>query len=542
MTHTLILLRHGNSEWNQKNLFTGWVDVGLTDQGRTEANRAGELIAAFEKQPDIQYTSLLKRAPTGTVAIGLEDHPELQSRGLTLLTAEDDQVAVIGGPDSDVSGVLATLAAATALTMSADDLHIYVLDLLGRGVGALDALPHTGAIMVRNDQLALRVIRWLSGLASERRTLLAASGASSMAEHRSLGHEVPPRIMLVINGTDRLMGTESAHQQLVGPLLRLLGDAIGVGIQIVLGGGVRLASHKIGMNITRRIVLQLIDRGDYNAVGVAKTFATDLATDRRAVDVSSGRLTQLGRLSSPGQIEGETIRQLAGALAAPSRRPPLRFADVTWPLPLAAARLDEARPPDVYAAPLPIGVGSETGEWLWLDMLEDGPLLGVTGGAKSGRSTTLAFLGKMAADRGRQVINVVLSRRSPLAQLSAPWLVTCALDDIEQVARTLGDTPVILIDDLNRLDDATVLKPLLGTAEPFVIASAPADTLSARMGVMREMPSLGAGILLAPQSGLDGNAFGLRRLPEELISDPRPGKGVLALAGEAIQIQIPILD
>jgi 2,3-bisphosphoglycerate-dependent phosphoglycerate mutase len=74
MTHTLILLRHGNSEWNQKNLFTGWVDVGLTDQGREEANRAGELIAAFEKQPDVQYTSLLKRAiHTANIAMQVAD-------------------------------------------------------------------------------------------------------------------------------------------------------------------------------------------------------------------------------------------------------------------------------------------------------------------------------------------------------------------------------------------------------------------------------------------------------------------------------------
>ena len=74
MTHTLILLRHGNSEWNQKNLFTGWVDVGLTDQGREEANRAGELIAAFEKQPHVQYTSLLKRAiHTANIAMQVAD-------------------------------------------------------------------------------------------------------------------------------------------------------------------------------------------------------------------------------------------------------------------------------------------------------------------------------------------------------------------------------------------------------------------------------------------------------------------------------------
>lgn len=62
MAATLILLRHGESEWNALNLFTGWVDVDLTDKGRAEAVRAGELIAAEDRQPDVLYTSLLRRA------------------------------------------------------------------------------------------------------------------------------------------------------------------------------------------------------------------------------------------------------------------------------------------------------------------------------------------------------------------------------------------------------------------------------------------------------------------------------------------------
>jgi 2,3-bisphosphoglycerate-dependent phosphoglycerate mutase len=60
--YTLILLRHGNSLWNQQNLFTGWVDVELSDQGRAEAKRAGELLAESGIKPDLLYTSLLKRA------------------------------------------------------------------------------------------------------------------------------------------------------------------------------------------------------------------------------------------------------------------------------------------------------------------------------------------------------------------------------------------------------------------------------------------------------------------------------------------------
>ena len=61
---TLILLRHGESEWNARNLFTGWVDVDLTDRGRAEAARAGELMAELDRLPDVLYTSLLRRAIT----------------------------------------------------------------------------------------------------------------------------------------------------------------------------------------------------------------------------------------------------------------------------------------------------------------------------------------------------------------------------------------------------------------------------------------------------------------------------------------------
>jgi 2,3-bisphosphoglycerate-dependent phosphoglycerate mutase len=62
--YTLVLLRHGESEWNAKNLFTGWVDVDLTDQGRAEALRAGELMTQEGLLPDVVHTSLLRRAIT----------------------------------------------------------------------------------------------------------------------------------------------------------------------------------------------------------------------------------------------------------------------------------------------------------------------------------------------------------------------------------------------------------------------------------------------------------------------------------------------
>lgn len=62
MAGKLLLCRHGQSEWNLKNLFTGWVDVDLTEKGRQEAAEAGRLLRELDYEFDIAFTSVLKRA------------------------------------------------------------------------------------------------------------------------------------------------------------------------------------------------------------------------------------------------------------------------------------------------------------------------------------------------------------------------------------------------------------------------------------------------------------------------------------------------
>jgi 2,3-bisphosphoglycerate-dependent phosphoglycerate mutase len=70
----LILLRHGESDWNQKNLFTGWVDVDLTVNGEAEGHRGGELLVENGLLPDVVHTSLLRRAiRTAQIALDAAD-------------------------------------------------------------------------------------------------------------------------------------------------------------------------------------------------------------------------------------------------------------------------------------------------------------------------------------------------------------------------------------------------------------------------------------------------------------------------------------
>ena len=62
MAGKLVLCRHGQSDWNLKNLFTGWTDVDLTEKGNQEAKAAGKLLGELGFKFDIAYTSVLKRA------------------------------------------------------------------------------------------------------------------------------------------------------------------------------------------------------------------------------------------------------------------------------------------------------------------------------------------------------------------------------------------------------------------------------------------------------------------------------------------------
>jgi 2,3-bisphosphoglycerate-dependent phosphoglycerate mutase len=81
MTGTLILLRHGESEWNAKNLFTGWVDVDLNAKGEAEASRGGELLIETDLLPDVVHTSVLRRAiRTAQISLDVADRLWIETK------------------------------------------------------------------------------------------------------------------------------------------------------------------------------------------------------------------------------------------------------------------------------------------------------------------------------------------------------------------------------------------------------------------------------------------------------------------------------
>jgi len=110
------------------------------------------------------------------------------------------------------------------------------------------------------------------------------------------------------------------------------------------------------------------------------------------------------------------------------------------------------------------------------------------------------------------------------------------------LAQTAGRV-VVLYDDLQRLPDSDCIEAAVAERERvlMVVSGAP-DFLDGRTGSLRPLPAARAGIVLAPTGNYDGNAVGLKRLPPDAMLNPRPGRGLLAVGGEAVEIQVPFID
>ena len=248
--------------------------------------------------PDnVSVSSLVSRHCDDGVPVAVMDLPEEQRRRIAAISDRDEQVAFIGGPNAPMPEVLSAYATSLALLHSADDVHVYGIDLLGRGLAPLEALPHCGGMAIRNEALALRIVRHLIHLAAERKVAMAATGSSNIWEHGTITGELPPLVVLLVSGTDRLlMSTDGAASNLLGPLTTLMNEAVGVRIQVVLAGLPRIVTNRLGMNIERRFVFQLADANEYAIVGASKSLGLQLSQSRRAIDVPAKRIIQFAQL------------------------------------------------------------------------------------------------------------------------------------------------------------------------------------------------------------------------------------------------------
>lgn len=487
-------------------------------------------------------TLLRGRRPDDWV-LGLADIPERQTQEPVLFEPFEDHCLFLGGPRSQPGDALVSCLAAAALATPPQRLQLYGVDLADGVLSPLVSLPHTGAVAVRNDSLAVKIVRHISDVIAERRALFALHGVTSVAELQLRG-VVLPTVVLAVHGAERLVPKEeNAPTPLSMAMLRLLSEAAGTGVRIWMTGTTTLGYSRLGTSIARRLVLGVPELHEYPNLGVPRDAAAELGPPGRAFDVTHGRLVQLLTLSGePTTTTGDVLRALGelwpaeGSKAGTAKR----IVDVGWPL--SVERLDLgaiARPRDMNVA-IPVGVSTSNGELAWFDVEEDGPLFAVVGRAKSGRSTALLSMALLARSAGWSTIGLAPSRRSLIWKESAPFDAVGRVSANGPVDLALPRRPtLVLIDDAHRLDvDDLGLKVVLEHPWPVaIVVAAATEYVTRRQGFLKSLPTARAGLLLAPQSVAEV-AFGLQRAPDSLIADPRPGRGLAVANGDAEEVQV----
>lgn len=510
----------------------------------------GSAIPWPDELPRVVPLAKVIGVPTASIPLGLSDIPERQRQEVLSIGAADEQVLLIGGARSGTGEALLTMVCAASVKHGSEAYQFHAIDLNDGVLAPLAALPNVGTVAIRNESLALKIVRYLLDVIAERRSLFASHGVSSINELRARGIDVPI-VVLALNGAERLVAKEeNATTPLSPAVLRVLAESPGTGVHLWLTGTSVLGYHRLGTAIPRRIVMQIPEVQEYPMLGVPRTMGVELDGPGRAYDVSSGLLLQFASLSDDPLVPaGDVVRAVGQRLttntARRDREPgrgPKRIIDLSWPLPFQRLDARALVPPAGYIAPFAVALDTTTGEWAWLDAEDDGPVLLVGGGARSGRSSALLAIAQIAREVGWAVVGLPASKRSPLWRAEAPLDLVVGVDPARPAhLDPLTRPTVILVDDAHRLDmDDLGLKPVLESDHPAIVVAAGAvDFISRRSGFLRTLPKARTAVLLAPSNPSDASSFGLSRIPDAALTDTRAGRGLLVAGGEWQEIQFP---
>ncbi len=494
------------------------------------------------------------KRPNGGVQIGMQDVPERQTQLPFSIPDSSEQLLMIGAANSAATEAALAFATSAALTESPTSLHIHGIDLEAGGLARLSSFPHVGTIATRNEALALKVVKHLLGVAASRRALLMSSGATTVAEHERQTGTLLPTQLLIVLGADRLARrVDDELAQLASSLQSLMAESVGTGIRIILVGQPVIAETRLGSAVDHRLLFRMPGETRASTYGSPRELEVELEHHGRCVDSLSKRLVQIAHPTGSDDVAGSLQKlgeRLTSATASLEGERAKRQIDVTWPYPMASIRAADLRLPHDVPIAVPVSVDLIDGAIEWFDAGEDGPVLAITGGPKSGRSSALAGIAHMSRQSGFTTVGVATSRRSPLLDQLAPHfdLVVEAVSTDEilrAVAKAAPSTRcVVLIDDANRLDSGAVDLSAVASnnAVAALVLSGPIDFFDGRTDLRRQLPSKLNGLLLAPSGFADGAAVGLvGRLAEEHRLNPKAGRGLLVVRGEAKPVQMPLV-
>ena len=502
-------------------------------------------------------------ADVAPLVIGEVDVPTQQKRGPALFDlVRGGHFCVAGAPRSGRSTALRAVAGSVARSASPKDVHLYGVDCGNNALLPLLALPHTGAVVTRDqpDRITRLTARVLQTIAS-RQQLLAERGFADLREQRA--HAAPDdRLPYLVVLFDRWEGFVSAYDnvdggRLIEEWMQILQEGTGVGVKVVLTADRSALVGRLATLIDDKLLLRLVDAADFGAIGLPVKQVPDDMPPGRGFRADGIRETQIALLTSDpaGTAQVAALQELGRRAASQAGELPVHLLPFRVdPLP-ARITLAEASAlvprATVSTQALPIAVGGDTLAELHFDPLEHGPGLLLAGPRRSGRSTALRTLVAGAREREWPVA-VITPRQSPLRELAVERVPVFGPDaSREDVAAALAAlraaaSSLLAIDDLELLGTDGWLVDLIEDhlAEirdraSLVAAGGSVDDLT---GVYRgpavALKKSRSGLLLAPQAIGDGDLFGVR-LARSAVGGPLlPGRGLLVRAGAVQGAQV----
>ncbi|MDT0267669.1 FtsK/SpoIIIE domain-containing protein [Streptomyces sp. DSM 44915] len=472
---------------------------------------------------------------------------------------------VIGAPRSGRTQVLRTIAGSTALYLASDQAHLYGIDAAGGGLRAIEALPHCGAVVPRDDLDRVgRLLRRLTGELSRRQALLAEHDLSALPELRVRlpREERPPHVLVLIDGWDTLFETLDTYDggRLNNELFRLLREGLAAGVHVVATSERFLLGSRAGQHNDRRLMLRQTDPMDFSGVGIDRKRVPDDVPPGRGWFAPSGVEGQILQLpvaaSGGGGDQADALREIGrGATVRDSgideaRRP---FRVGVLPTAIGFQQVMDSVPEE-ERRPMRalVGVGGDDVAPIHHDFARDSHTFLVVGPARSGRSTALAGMCVSLLMSGTSLL-VITPRDSPLRELAAHGLATVmggadpSSERIEEaLERMAGQRVVVVVDDYDLLANGPADRALRGIAAAgqeqgrALLAAGPAEGLSmvGWLGLARRGRS---GVLLGPRSTVEGDLIGAQLGGQHLRPVTVPGRALTGDgAGGVRAVQVPL--
>ena len=462
--------------------------------------------------------------------LGMADYPRLQRQDpITWDLEKGGHLAFTGQPRSGRSSALRLVAGGVADALSPLDVHLYGIDCGNNALLPLVALPHTGAVVTRDQpDRVRRLVDLLNREVGRRQQLLAEQGYADLSEQRrAVERDGRPddRLPYFVVLIDRWEGLVAAFESvdsgvIIEQLSLLMREGAGVGLRFVLSGDRSLLTGRMSTLVEDRVVLRLPAAEDYSLIGMRPKDVPLSMPEGRAFRAEGAVEMQVALLDEDpsGTAQVAALQRLARQAKestgrVPEERRPARVDELPSTITYVASRaLSERR---LERSTLVVGVGGDTLGLRTHDVLEDGPGFLVVGPPRSGRSTALVNMVVDATARGWQAV-LLTPRRSPLKDLArtrgvkAVYDDTVSVEDLRQALATKRAPRIVVVDDYEILGADHLLVPVLedylkevrDTVDALVIGAGIDEVQQYYRGPTAMMRRSRTGLIMAPRSAL----------------------------------------